>query len=265
LTLGINTPHPLSHGRRCRAACSETTSVADDEREQAQHQARREAVPFVLTAAAVLIVLAVVSGWRSWMLIDRDLWWVWLVLAVPEFLLAAAIFGGFGRIGDAERRKRMAERLIGIVVLGSLVDLGLLLVTLVAFGTSVTGAQLLFSAFALLLTNVVAFGLAFWELDSGGPVLRALASKRELPDFQFPQDDNQELARPGWHSPGTPQAARPPRPAPHGPLRARTVAPGPAGPRCCDALRPRRWPPTGGNRPRSPPCTRWARPSARGP
>ena len=127
----------------------------------------------MLAAAAVLIVLAVVSGWRSWMLIDRDLWWVWLVLAVPEFLLAAAIFGGFGRIGDAERRKRMAERLIGIVVLGSLVDLGLLLVTLVAFGTSVTGAQLLFSAFALLLTDVVAFGLAFWELDSGGPVLRA--------------------------------------------------------------------------------------------
>ena len=70
----------------------------------------------MLAAAAVLIVLAVVSGWRSWMLIDRDLWWVWLVLAVPEFLLAAAIFGGFGRIGDAERRKRMAERLIGIVV-----------------------------------------------------------------------------------------------------------------------------------------------------
>jgi uncharacterized membrane protein len=172
--------------------------VADDEREQAQHQARREAVPFVLTAAAVLIALAVVSGWRSWKLIDHDLWWVWLVLAVPEFLLAAAVFGGFGRIGDAERRKRMAERLIGIVVIGSVVDLSLLLVTLVAYGTSVTGAQLLFSAFALLLTNVVAFGLAFWELDSGGPVLRALAGRRERPDFQFPQDENAELAAPSW-------------------------------------------------------------------
>ena len=172
--------------------------MADDEREQAQHQARREAVPFVLTAAAVLIVLAAVSGWRGWELIDRDLWWVWLVLTVPEFLLAGALFSGFGRISDGERRKRMAEQLIGVVVAGSIADLALLFVSLVAFGGSVTGAQLLFSAFALLLTNVVAFALAFWELDCGGPVLRALAGKRERPDFQFPQDENAELARPSW-------------------------------------------------------------------
>jgi hypothetical protein len=39
-------------------------------------------------------------------------------------------------------------------------------------------------------TDAVAFGLAFWELDCGGPVARALATAHRKPDFQFPQDEN---------------------------------------------------------------------------
>jgi hypothetical protein len=38
----------------------------------------------------------------------------------------------------------------------------------------------------------------FWELDCGGPVRRALAESRTTPDFQFPQDENPQLARPLW-------------------------------------------------------------------
>jgi uncharacterized membrane protein len=172
--------------------------MTDDRRQQAQHQARREAAPFVLTAAAVLIILAMLSGWRGWELIDRRLWWIWLVLALPEVVLAAALFGGLGRVSDSERRKRVVEVLIGIVVAGSVIGLGLLIVSLVHFGRTVTGGQLLLSALALLLTNVVAFALAYWELDCGGPVRRALAASREQPDIQFPQDENKELARPSW-------------------------------------------------------------------
>ena len=44
---------------------------------------------------------------------------------------------------------------------------------------------------------MIAFGLSFWALDRGGPVER-LRSDRLLPDFQFPQDENPELAQPGW-------------------------------------------------------------------
>jgi hypothetical protein len=51
---------------------------------------------------------------------------------------------------------------------------------------------------AVWLTNAVAFGLAFWELDCGGPVSRALATARRQPGFQFPQDENPQLARQGW-------------------------------------------------------------------
>ncbi len=46
--------------------------------------------------------------------------------------------------------------------------------------------------------DAIAFGLAFWELDCGGPVARALATGARKPDFQFPQDENPQLARDGW-------------------------------------------------------------------
>jgi uncharacterized membrane protein len=49
-----------------------------------------------------------------------------------------------------------------------------------------------------LLSNSIAFGLAFWELDCGGPVARALAATHRKPDFQFPQDENPQLAQDGW-------------------------------------------------------------------
>jgi len=65
-------------------------------------------------------------------------------------------------------------------------------------GVHVTGRQLLLSGVAAWLTDAIAFGLAFWELDSGGPIARALAPARRAPDFQFPQDENAQLAREGW-------------------------------------------------------------------
>jgi hypothetical protein len=61
-----------------------------------------------------------------------------------------------------------------------------------------TGPQLLFTGGGVWLTDVIAFALAFWELDCGGPVARALATHRATPDFQFPQDENPQLARDGW-------------------------------------------------------------------
>jgi hypothetical protein len=74
-----------------------------------------------------------------------------------------------------------------------------LVASLVAHSAShITGAQLLFSGGVVWLTNAVAFGLAFWELDCGGPVARVLATAPRRPDFQFPQDENPQLARQGW-------------------------------------------------------------------
>ena len=58
--------------------------------------------------------------------------------------------------------------------------------------------QLLTTGGVIWLTNVVAFGLWYWEFDRGGSVARALNLKNRYPDFQFPQMTSPEMAPPDW-------------------------------------------------------------------
>lgn len=65
-------------------------------------------------------------------------------------------------------------------VIGSLVD-----------GTS-TGTALLLTALQVWITNVIAFGLLYWDIDRGGPVARGNLDRAQLhlADFKFPQDES---------------------------------------------------------------------------
>lgn len=58
-------------------------------------------------------------------------------------------------------------------------------------------AILLGSGAAIFITNVIAFGIWYWELDRGGPFARR-AGERPHPDFMFPQMASPELAQPDW-------------------------------------------------------------------
>ncbi|WP_103383260.1 hypothetical protein [Pseudonocardia dioxanivorans] len=60
-----------------------------------------------------------------------------------------------------------------------------------------TVTQLLIGAAVVLSTNIVTFGLLYWQIDGGGPDGR-LAHARPFPDFQFPQTSAAELAPPNW-------------------------------------------------------------------
>jgi uncharacterized membrane protein len=72
-----------------------------------------------------------------------------------------------------------------------------LLVRYVVHGT-VDGAELLVSAAQIWWTNVIVFGLWYWELDGGGPPAR-LADPVAPRDFAFPQMTDPTIASPGWH------------------------------------------------------------------
>lgn len=50
-----------------------------------------------------------------------------------------------------------------------------------------TGQSLLIDALNIWFTNVVVFALWFWNLDGGGPAMRALSKGHARLDFQFPQ------------------------------------------------------------------------------
>ncbi|MBV9547646.1 MAG: hypothetical protein JOY61_25010, partial [Chloroflexi bacterium] len=54
------------------------------------------------------------------------------------------------------------------------------------------------SAMQIWLTNVIVFGLWYWELDRGGPSARVRADHRE-PDFLFPQMITPAVAPADWY------------------------------------------------------------------
>ena len=63
--------------------------------------------------------------------------------------------------------------------------------------TSNNAPALLFGGGAIYLTNIVAFGIWFWQLDRGGPTARATGTDR-YPDLIFPQMTDPQLAPPHW-------------------------------------------------------------------
>jgi uncharacterized membrane protein len=165
----------------------------------AVHEARDDAAPFALGAAIMLIVLALVSWHAHWEYLGRPLWWMWLVVAFPYVCLWATLLFGLNRLVQHDRRREIVIGLLTVVWVFTILGVVVLLASLLAHSAvHASGRQLLFSGGALWLTDAIAFGLAFWELDCGGPVARALASTARKPDFQFPQDENPELAREGW-------------------------------------------------------------------
>jgi hypothetical protein len=165
----------------------------------AVRDARDDAAPFALAAAGILVLLAVVSRHAHWSFLGHRLWWTWLVVAVPYVFLSATLLLGVGRLARHDRRREIVIGLLALVWVFNVLGVVMLVVSLVAHSRMhMTGPQLLFSGGALWFTDAVAFGLAFWELDRGGPVARALAAAPRKPDFQFPQDENPQLARDDW-------------------------------------------------------------------
>ena len=165
---------------------------------EARAQGRREAAPAASVVVLVLALLAFVSWAREWELLGLP-WWIWLLLGVPALLVTidvSSIFGGRGLV----RSRKAALFLLGLLVIGNFSALAILVAGLVTTSTKdLGGGELLLTAFAIWTTDVIVFALLFWELDAGGPVARVLVPARAVSDFQFPQDENHQLAPKDWY------------------------------------------------------------------
>jgi len=62
---------------------------------------------------------------------------------------------------------------------------------------ALNGEQLLITAAQIWLTNVIVFGLWYWELDRGGPAARCKTHHR-YPDFLYPQMVTPEATSEHW-------------------------------------------------------------------
>jgi len=165
----------------------------------AAREARNDGAPFALVAAATLVALALVARHAGWESLGKPLWWIWLLVAVPYIVLAGTLLLGLSRLVHHDHRREIVIALLAVVWALNVSGVVVLVASLIAHSaTRITGGQLLASGGTVWFTNAIAFGLAFWELDCGGPVARALATTPRKPDFQFPQDENPQLARDGW-------------------------------------------------------------------
>ena len=167
---------------------------------EAEHEAIREASPFAVGVALIQAALAAVSARAGWDLLDGVGWLLWALTAAAWLVLALVLLAGLSEgMGGRDVRRWLVERLLGLVVLLSVVQTGLLVASLVnATDVRLTGPQLLQSGATLWVSNVIAFGLAFWEADAGGPVRRAMAPERRNADFAFPQDGDASLGPDDW-------------------------------------------------------------------
>ncbi|WP_433599844.1 hypothetical protein ACQPXH_30250 [Nocardia sp. CA-135953] len=122
----------------------------------------------------------------------------WFVLPVLEvLLLGVLVVANPFRLNREERWLRNGGLLlIGLLSLATAVSAGRLVFRLI--DRSLTDpVEILLSGGAVWLTNMVVFGLCYWEFDRGGPAARAHARK-PLPDFLFVQMQSPELAEPEW-------------------------------------------------------------------
>jgi hypothetical protein len=87
--------------------------------------------------------------------------------------------------------------LVGVMSLANTTS-AVMLVHEIAVGTAAGGApKLLATGAEIYLTNIVAFGLWYWEFDRGGPFTR-MSGTEPYPDFLFAQMSSPELADPDW-------------------------------------------------------------------
>ena len=90
------------------------------------------------------------------------------------------------RLTRQTRLSRIASlALVALIGLANTVSLVLLLRELLASQVQ-DGRALLVAALQVWLTNVIVFGLAYWELDRGGPVTRTQKPRDQFPPGGLP-------------------------------------------------------------------------------
>jgi uncharacterized membrane protein len=122
----------------------------------------------------------------------------WVLPGLAALLLLGVFVARSGRVERRTRALRIVSlSLIAVMSLSNATSGGRLIADIVRAEGIKNPTQLLLTGGAIWLTNVIVFGLWYWEFDRGGPIERA-AGSQPYPDFVFPQMTNPELAPPDW-------------------------------------------------------------------
>jgi len=124
----------------------------------------------------------------------------WAFVAVVVVLLGILVIGDPGRIDrDSTWLRIMTGTLIGLIsAVNAAAAVRLVAGIIGAVKFSTDANVLLGSGGAIWLSNVITFGLWYWDLDRGGAAARARGSSRQ-PAFVFPEMTNAQYVAPGWY------------------------------------------------------------------
>src|SRR5690348_7108639 len=124
----------------------------------------------------------------------------WAFIVVVVVLLAVLIIGDPGRIDRESGWLRvLTGTLIGLITAVNAAAAVRLVAGIIGAAKFSTDANILLaSGGAIWLSNVIVFGLWYWDLDRGGAAARARGSGPP-PAFVFPEMTSPEYAKPGWY------------------------------------------------------------------
>jgi len=155
--------------------------------------------------AALIMTLVVIVG-QTWIAHAINLGFVWILPLISGMMLISSILAYSGSQTKPSKSARVLS--ITVVILLPLINLicmGWFIYDMLNPATVTLPHQLLLAGFALWIVNISVFSLAYWELDTGGPEIRALGlptvfRNKNYPDFVFPQQtsNNPELAPENW-------------------------------------------------------------------
>lgn len=143
-------------------------------------------VPPALAVVAAGLAYALLPG--SLLLGPR-----YVIPALELALLVSLVAINPRRMTRETRWSRIVSIVLAVVIiLANLVALGMLVESLE--DKDAPGLPLLIGAMQVWFTNVIGFGLLFWQLDRGGPVARRVKVHSEMDeaDWRFSHDENHD-------------------------------------------------------------------------
>lgn len=124
----------------------------------------------------------------------------WVFIVVVVILLAVLVIGDPGRIDrDSTWLRVMTISTIGVISVANATAAGRLVAGILGGASFTNDANvLLASGGAVWLTNVIAFGLWYWDLDRGGAAARARGAGIP-PAFVFPEMNSPQYVGADWY------------------------------------------------------------------
>ncbi len=118
-----------------------------------------------------------------------------IILAEIVLIGIIALFARMKNMHDRGIYRSSAVAFLGLISVGNVSSLAIVLNVLIVGSSNMTGFELLSSAIAIFLTNIIVFSLWYWEIDSPG-LTRRRWSKADQ-DFLFIQQER-KVDHPKW-------------------------------------------------------------------